>query len=464
MGLISNDLKNIASKLGDAKNSINAKYSLMRINEMVAPKDIERLHINDLPASIDQIAIGTKPVEPSYSRDVVYVANLAGQPAIVQTVDNGDVFDVIGDEPTRDDGAPFLGWSDVASALTAQYVAGQHVDMSLISQDGTYVLYAVWGESTPPSPPRENTAPSVPVIIMIPAVESNTVKEGRNVSFEAQSYDAEDDAITYEWMIDGVVTALTAKPYSIGEHTVKCRAKDSEGLYSDWSDELVFTVKSAPAVLLRLLDPIAKDDGTVLHPGAFNVYGDVVTTGETLQTTWNGTGYITKYQVNLSSGLAGETFKMEASEVCHSYVTIRRDSSYSEDTNYVTTVYTIRNDAEIDKYVSLGVCADIQIGENDMADVAKNNTGLVMKDKDTDHQFYIYTQNLPGLVNAHTRWIGSFDEKELNIWNESLESSITGGVAGDRESGIDTGVAFSWQDVLVRPGETKTLTFILNVE
>lgn len=470
MGLISNDLKNIASKLGDAKNSINAKYSLMRANDMVAPNDLERLHINDLPPSIDRIEIGiAQPDEVVDNKSaIVYVINDAGQAAIVQVLTYGEPFNITHIEPSCGGDVPFLGWSESADAASAQYAAGQYVDADLTDKGNPYILYAVWGaKSVPEEPPGEptvNTAPTVPVITMTPAVEANTVKEGRNVSFTAQSSDSENDAITYEWMVDGVVASPTAQPYDVGEHKVKCRAKDSGGLYSDWSDELVFTVKSAPAVLLRLLDPIMKEDGTVLHPGAFNVYGEVVDTGEVLQTTWGGTGYVTKYRVSLSSGIAGEDFKMESAEASHSYVTIRRDSSYSEDTNYVTTVYTIHNGAPMDKYVSLGVYADVQIGENDMADVAKNHTGLLMKDKDADHQFYIYTQNLPGLVNAHTRWIGSYDEREANVWNESQASSITGGIAGDRESGTDTGIAFSWQDVLVRPGETKTLTFILNVE
>lgn len=56
MGLLSNDLKNIADRLVDAKHSINDKYEAMRANNDVAPQEeIDNLYINDLSPSIEKI-------------------------------------------------------------------------------------------------------------------------------------------------------------------------------------------------------------------------------------------------------------------------------------------------------------------------------------------------------------------------------------------------------------------------
>lgn len=56
MGLVSNDLKNIADKLGDARRSINDKYGIMRVNNPITPQeDLDHLYINELSPSIDKI-------------------------------------------------------------------------------------------------------------------------------------------------------------------------------------------------------------------------------------------------------------------------------------------------------------------------------------------------------------------------------------------------------------------------
>ena len=55
MGLVSSDLQNIVNQLGKAKNSINAKYDIMRNNNANAQEDITHLYIDELSPSIDKI-------------------------------------------------------------------------------------------------------------------------------------------------------------------------------------------------------------------------------------------------------------------------------------------------------------------------------------------------------------------------------------------------------------------------
>lgn len=240
MGLVSNDLKNIVDRLGDAKNSINAKYGAMRINNTTSPQaDLEHLYINELAPSIDKIeclntygdieadpknilegtvvfsqgkaivgempnhgrieetlAMGHSMIQlpagyyddseiyiqikshwlnfsheprsvtsdtermlssvtvagnPDYT--IVYVANQEGQVADVQLAPFEWDFNISETIPARDDGAHFLGWSDTATAAEAQYTAGQLISTALAERGDTLVLYAVWKENEPPSPP-----------------------------------------------------------------------------------------------------------------------------------------------------------------------------------------------------------------------------------------------------------------------------------------------------------------------
>lgn len=272
MGLVSNDLKNIVDKLGDAKNSINAKYEIMRTNNSISPQpELDHLYINELSPSINKIECintygnvkidsknilegiivfsqgkaitGTMPergkvnavlhkdnpvlnlndghyengtvkiqlqekvitpstsiqiVEPdnecvlskvlvekmplqqkkefSLSKahpkdeapagyyedkitaeltdyDVVYVINDRGQIADVQTVTYGQSFNITNAIPVHSSGALFMGWSKSTLSLYGEYSPGQRISADLANRGDTCILYAVWKENEPPSPP-----------------------------------------------------------------------------------------------------------------------------------------------------------------------------------------------------------------------------------------------------------------------------------------------------------------------
>lgn len=95
MGLVSNDLKNIADRLRDAKNSINAKYTMMRVNNTAYPQaDLEHLYINELPPSIDKIeclnTYGDTIVDPKKVLEGTIVFS-QGKPLIGEMKDYGDI-------------------------------------------------------------------------------------------------------------------------------------------------------------------------------------------------------------------------------------------------------------------------------------------------------------------------------------------------------------------------------------
>ena len=89
--------------------------------------------------------------------------------------------------------------------------------------------------------------------------------------------------------------------------------------------------------------------------------------------------------------------------------------------------------------------------------IVKFYDGCIIKDETKDYQFYIYLQNIPGVTNVSTRWIGLYNNRQANIWNESTEALIN-------DNQTDTGMAFSWQNITLLPHTQQTFTFILNVE
>lgn len=86
-----------------------------------------------------------------------------------------------------------------------------------------------------------NTAPTITNLVAIP---TRTVKDGKFlVNISATAVDADGDKFELEWEgkeIDGY--------YAVGIHTVKVRAKDIAGAYSDWAVKTFTVVNAAPTI------------------------------------------------------------------------------------------------------------------------------------------------------------------------------------------------------------------------
>ena len=95
----------------------------------------------------------------------------------------------------------------------------------------------------------KNTAPSKPTIVAYPQTEGNVIKKGRSLTITAEgSVDDQGDDITY--VFDGRI-AEVSNAYTVGTHTIRAKAVDSEGLESEWA-EYTFTVSSAQSVNIEL--------------------------------------------------------------------------------------------------------------------------------------------------------------------------------------------------------------------
>ena len=85
-----------------------------------------------------------------------------------------------------------------------------------------------------------NTAPNAPTITAVP---TRTVKDGKFlVNVNATATDPDGDEVILEW--DGTTSDSY---YAVGFHTIRARAKDDAGAYSDWTSKTFTITNAAPS-------------------------------------------------------------------------------------------------------------------------------------------------------------------------------------------------------------------------
>ena len=136
-----------------------------------------------------------------------------------------------------------------------------------------------------------------------------------------------------------------------------------------------------------------------------------------------------------------------------SNVTFVRKTVLNSEQNHIKTTYTVTNNTTTEQTIGISVHADIQIGSNDSAPIYANNTGFRMTDG--TYTFYVYLKNMTEVDDVDTIWYGRYSERTNHLWDSTTATSVTG---------IDSGMAFSWNNRKIQPGETKTYSFIFDVE
>ena len=209
-------------------------------------------------------------VTDSNSRKFAFTSNtgaikpIASFPfAIPTNVHIGSSFQVSLPSATGLDGRTLI-WSLIKEGNTASYIgslsnSGGNIS---INATGSYVLTASTTDSIgrtfsySQSITVTNNTPNKPVGY---ASINRTARNGKLlVNITASATDPDGDAVSLEY------SGNTADSYySVGNHTVKVRAKDAWGLYSDWTD-ITFTVtNSAPSTPVITRSP----NGNSIAPG-----------------------------------------------------------------------------------------------------------------------------------------------------------------------------------------------------
>lgn len=112
-----------------------------------------------------------------------------------------------------------------------------------------------------------------------------------------------------------------------------------------------------------------------------------------------------------------------------------------------------------------GVHADVQIGDNDNATVTlikegNKNVGFQMIDDKTSSESYnacfqlYFAGSTLGGSEASTYWMGHFGFREENLYSQTSATSV---------SGIDSGIALSWQNINLKQGESKEYKMMLGI-
>ena len=134
---------------------------------------------------------------------------------------------------------------------------------------------------------------------------------------------------------------------------------------------------------------------------------------------------------------------------------------------FVEVTYKVTADKGVVSNGKLGVHADVQIGSNDRAAVTlirdSNNKaiGFQMIDDNSSYtsynacfRLYFGGDVLPDSPAADTYWMGYYYDKSNNCFNTVNTDSITG---------IDSGLALSWQNINLEEGQSQTYKMLVGV-
>lgn len=260
-----------------------------------------------------------------------------------------------------------------------------------------------------------NHSPTKPTINYWPL--TTTIKNGRNVILKAEnSTDEDGDKIKYIWEGRKAETAT----YDLGQHTVKVKAVDEWGAESE---EATFT--------FNVINQNAATLSYTTGNNSFNVWGN----GN--KTTYANAGY----SIVFNPSVSGVTLNVNLEEIY--------------DGNYVKINYIINNPTDTDATFNLATHSDIQINNDDRATVTNISGDKGFQMTDGTYYYNFYLRGMDGVDDVSTYWYGQYGQRTSNLWNNSGRADLVG---------VDSGMAYSWQNKKVEKGKTITLSVILGLE
>lgn len=187
-------------------------------------------------------------------------------------------------------------------------------------------------------------------------------------------------------------------------------------------------------------------DAYFMSESNFNIWGEGV------QTTFGDHGYDTVLSVDGSeTNIKNGTGSLDG-------VTIKTNLNNISEGNYAKVEYEIRNTNNYAVTIGIATYADIQIDDNDYAPIENlsGNRGFTMSDG--NHIFRFIGRDSYGVTDVDTYWFGTYNDREANKWNASYTYDGNG---GNRD--LDSGMAYSWKNRSIGPGETQKYSAIIGV-
>lgn len=287
-----------------------------------------------------------------------------------------------------------------------------------------------------------------PTITTNPSASNDTIiaMESGNTTFKLKAYSNletfyNSDNVTYVWKINGTSYTTNSSSnwvsYNISSSTsylsVEVYAIDSNGQKSP-------TTTNTYQFKQKVIDNIIINE---LSTGNFDIVG--VDNGTNIKTTYSNNGYASTYWVN------GTMYSSNSSYEEHNGVVFTRTVVY--DGYDVTITHTATNNSTSNKTIDISLDSDIMIYNNDSATVTSDGNSIYMTDG--TYTFYFRLKNSVLVDDVTTFWYGHYNSrtsyrlKQLSPLNDLTST--------------DSGMAFSWQDIVLSPGETQSFTVIMGL-
>lgn len=181
----------------------------------------------------------------------------------------------------------------------------------------------------------------------------------------------------------------------------------------------------------------------ITSSGKLDFNGRLSTTDSWKQTTYNNNGWT--WRINNTDVKLGANGDVKSGNL---YLSVRPVLAYDSSTgiSYVV-IYQILTNAGKTKQTGLrfGSHADIMLGDNDSAPIEPTTYGASMYDTTTHVQFDIYAKGGPDCTPVDTLWFGFYNSRTSNIYGASTTQPVLS---------TDTGMAYSWQNITLEPGES----------
>ncbi len=230
-------------------------------------------------------------------------------------------------------------------------------------------------------------------------------------------------------------------------------------------------ISSTVAVVLDASDTLSYDQGTIVegsdiyanptdqrvgyylrNDGYFDFRGRPDTSVSYMKTTFNNKGWIMNINGSeaSNSGEPGVYYWSNGNGRALKLV-LKPVIAYDSETNtsFMNLYYSLTNiSTSILENCKFGSHADIMINTNDSASIYSTSYGSRMYTTYNNGAiaFDVYTTGGEDCTPVDTFWFGYFNERQSHLYdNAILKASV---------KNRDTGMAYSWQGITLRPGET----------
>lgn len=274
------------------------------------------------------------------------------------------------------------------------------------------------------------------IIALEPGVNTFKLKAKSNLDefFNMQN-------VKYKWKINGAVYITNnandwiSYPInnSVRELVVEVYAEASNGIKSPVTNrKYMFKQKVIDELLTTY-----KDNGDFDIIGKDN---DIE-----VQTTYRNNGYSTTYWV--------DNIMYEQNSNNEEYAGVKFTREIVYDGYDIIITHKAKNNSSSDKQINISLDSDIMIYGNDRATVQSDGNSIYMTH--SKYTFYFKLKGSPQVTDVSTFWYGGFNARKSNRLNqkEPLDNLIN----------VDSGMAFSWKNQILKPGEEKSYTVIMGL-